>query len=1432
MSKKNKYYSSESDTSFTATSESSQFSQSNDDDSSYQTTDESSVSMETPMSYASNFLSNPANQLSCNKDESGEMSKEAHHAVSDNASSALSSSSEEEEELPTVFLKAPNLVHISTKMTNTTEMGELVPVSGEATTAAFKLESVDTLSKKEYEAIAMKQSRRVADDGVRTKSNLVPWHSLSTKEQESFKLKYDARQQLGATYSKPIATVTKDLYTVDELVPWDSLSAKEQETMTLKHEARLNAFHQTSTAAPIKKDKAMGELIPWMSLSAKEQEVITLKHETRKMALASIVSSSANTTTKKAVSLSSTADLSQSEVAILMKKQVERPSKGINAYAMGECEDAADKASGYPCDSKMKTFARDRCEGDEKYLTGFACDEDPPVFDRKHMDVLADIDDLSPEEMRAILKKREKHHHHHHHHDHKHRPHHHQAMPEISITARPMVSSEPMKSNALTTKQYRQTSQLANIDSMDTQKLDNLFAPYSNNASVERELVNFNTLSSEKQASILRNMETHSFANQSATSLSEKRVFESLNASKLMSVGASKLFLGMPLTTAVETSNVACPKNKLPDDGICGDKMMAHIKKAFPMYAEMIARTGMQDMLSELVHNHDIHYLIIVPNSAILDAFRGQSTQKMMTMLASLMLLMHKGEMIPASKSMYSCMTPLDGVRTMVRRKNASTLEIENASEATLDPNSKGRIYRMAEQPTIEDLGDEEEEEGEIEINIDAEEDEEEAEPSTTTTTTTTTTTKGKKEKPRVQLEIMETMPTNDSDDLSLIAIDEENMEVPSRELVLTAVHHTYAYKNRNIETLCQKMMSPSYNGKSDMANFVDYGSNSATKSLGTKKDEKKKMDRSEEKLYLKIYSFEELYKKYELNTLHPSDTEKLSLSGAYEISTYAPITYNLDKSLSMRESIMPANLRIKKSELINHVCVLSAKNAQNAEYSVALFSMPNTNIKSDVFMSSDESVVMRFQNNVLSSIALNSDASKFPSIRAAPQLEEKSSVMALRSRRHRGRHGMHSAIVSQLSMGVKFDEASFARLYVKDMKFDAFVGAVLPLSVPSFIKKAEALGRHLFSKVHTLVASEKEMRLSTYETKAKKDEMAEILIGIGGGSRDLANNLHTYFFLRKQWEQRDGGFERIYEYQYIDEGNRYNDSRGYGRVDFRKMQGLRASKTLSITMKNPFTGKSQNFLFKLRNPLGIEKVTRYETAKSDPIDKNTHAFFVLEKGLLTKFYLSYPAPNRRYGVQKTLGVPRKSGGSRFEKSIATFLSDEANAYARFNTDIANMSYLGQRLSSFASRSASLSVAYDKAKSLAFFQSLSSEVKGYLDKLASPVTQKKITTSVILSPEAQQKMIETSYLIPNESETQRYHTLLTSGFKTHKPGAALATMLNASSSSTKTEREYNTKSVLQSIVAHYGASKEESLFHQYMTRVHFIINSLVATLQK
>jgi hypothetical protein len=1373
MSKKYNYASSDEsdDASFTATSESSsQFS------GSYETSDESSDGYgKAPIHYASNLLSNPANQLSCNKEESGEMSKN----VSNDISSVTLSSSSEEEEMPVVFLKAPNLVHMSTKMTapvvttkasmiNNTEMGDLVPVSGEEM-SAFKLESVDTLSKKEYDSIAMKQSRRV---------EVVPYASPSKLQSAS-----------------------------DLLVPWSSLSAKEQESMTLKHEARLNAFHHIGATVPstptITKNESTGdELVPWTSLNAKEQEVLTLKHQTRLMALASIVSSSS---TKKAVTLSAIDDLSQDEVALLKKKQVERPSKEIMVSAMGECKDAADKSSGYPCASV-------------------------PLASRKYNNVLADIDDLTTEEMRIVLNNREKHHPRR---NHKHRRHrHHQAMPQISATAKPMASSTPMRSNALTTKQYKQTNQLANIDSVDAQRLEHLFAPYANHVSAGPLLVNFNTLDSEKQASILRNMETHSFVNQSGTSLSEKRVFESLNASKLMSVGASKLFLGMPLSTLsdnkTETSNVACPNNVLPPDGICGDKMLKHMKKTYPAFTEMITRAGMDQMFNELLHNHDIDYLIIVPNSAMIRAFRGQSIQKIMSALASLMLLVHKGETIPVSASMYSCLTPLDGVRTLVRRKNASTLEIENATDAILDPNSVGRVYRMVEQPSIEDLGDSEEG-GEIEFSIDTEDDDEEEEEtdddkndSTTTTTTTTTTMKrkGKKEKTRVQAEIVETMPTNESDDLSLMVVEEENMDVPSSALTLTSVHHSFAYKNRSIEALCQKMMSPSYNGKSDMANFVDYG-----KSLGANKatEKKKEEEDSEDTLFL--------------NTLHPNDTEKLGLSGAYEIGSRSQMAYNLDKSLTMRESIMPSNLRIKKSELLNHLCVLSTKNAQNTEYAVAIFSLSNctgVSSKTDVCMSTDENVLMRFQNNILTSIALNNDASKFVSIAIARRLERKSNMMSLHSGRNCGSHAMHSAIVTHLSMGVKFDKDSFAHLYTKEMKFDAFVGTMLPLSVPSFIKKAEALGRHLFAKVHTLVPSDKEIRLSMYETRPRRDEVSEVLIGIGGGSRDLANNLHTYFFLRKKWEKKDGGPERVYQYQYIEEGNRYNDSRDYGRVDFRKMQGLRTSKTLSVTMKNPFTGKSQNILFKLRNTMSIEKVTRYDTTKGDMIDKNTHVYFLLDKGLLSNFYLSNPNPDnaKRHGVQKSLDAPRKG----FEKSIASFLSTEAKAYASFNIDAANMSYLEQRLRSYASRSTLFSVTknttYDKVKSLAFFKSLSSEVKKYLDEVivVNPSPESRKNTA-ILSPQAQQKMIETSYLIPNESETQCYHTLLTAGFKTLKPGATLATMINGSS----TEKQYDTKSVLESVVSHYDASNDggkNTQFRQYMTRVHYIINSVLASLEK
>jgi hypothetical protein len=69
-----------------------------------------------------------------------------------------------------------------------------------------------------------------------------------------------------------------------------------------------------------------------------------------------------------------------------------------------------------------------------------------------------------------------------------------------------------------------------------------------------------------------------------------------------------------------------------------------------------------------------------------------------------------------------------------------------------------------------------------------------------------------------------------------------------------------------------------------------------------------------------------------------------------------------------------------------------------------------------------------------------------------------------------------------------------------------------------------------------------------------------------------------------------------------------------------------------------------------------------------------------------------------------------------------------------------------------------------------------------------------------------------------------------------KPGTALATLLNfssSSSSSIETEEQYNTKSVLNAVVNRYvGGETSNPLFMQYMRRVQCIVNSIVSSLKK
>lgn len=1356
MSKKKGHYTS-SDEDFTASSTSKSFYSDDDTESSMTRTttteEETSSREETPsFGYASNLLSNPANRYISQSSEDDD-EEDGNGFTLGCAKRESPSTSDEEEEtpvVPTVFLRKPNLTHISTKM------GDLAPLSStevalgdlEPLETPYALESLDTLSTKEFTLLAPhsipNETTTIARHWTTTAAKLgelIPWHTLSTEEQTAFKTRHESRY--GAVLSTPkpsaaVATATK----LDELIPWHTLSTEEQTKFKTQHEARYSALHNSNLSH--------------------------LKDQTRRMALDAIT------------------DLNANEIELLRAKQIEH--RGIN-------NDDDDDAS-------TQQSSLGKCKHND--------------------DVPVDIDLLTAEQMRAILKK--KHHHHHQHHPHKKE----KSYPEPEITyvhdetlrstGAPMNISMPLQGGALTTGHYRRTNPLAEIAGATIETVDRLFDPYDYYPPYhhrhhhhrhrhwyygeETPLVNINHLPGDQQSAILQNMAKLAYSNEKNDTLSEKKLFEALHAPSLMSnATTSSLFLGKPIN--VETTPVSCPNNVLPPDGICGDKMMTHIQKTYPAFAELLTRVGMKAMFNALLHNHEIVYLIVVPTREMLRAYRGQPNAVIARMLASLMLLLHKGEDVPISERMYSCMTLLDGVRTTVRRKDAKTLEIDNTVEASVDPNSVGRVYSMREQPTIEDLEEEAEEEMAI---TEAEEAEEVETPEKTSKT--------------VEPTIMETVPENDTEDLALVEVGEEEEEVKaSTEAIMQAVHHNFPYKNRHLETLCHKMMSRHYTGIKDMANFVDYGASlNATTAAVTNIDGR---------LFLKVYHYDDLYKRYQSNTLHPSGKERLSLSAAYEIASHSPMTYNLDKNLTMRECVMPSHLRIKKSDLIHRLCVLSFRGT-NTEYNVALFSMPDNaasveSTKTDVYMSPDESVVMRFQNNVLASIALNTNSEKFHTTNVSRRLEHKNTLLAAALR-----HPMHVSAMNHISAGVRFNKEAFAKLYAKELNFGAFVNAVLPLSVPSFISKIEALGRHLLTKAHDLVAMTKPLDLTRYEHRVKEDRDADILIGIGGGSRDLAKNLHTYYFTRKQWRDKLDKRDIIMQYEYNDDETlRGNPEKGYGAVDFRKLRGAGTSKTLSVTLKNPTTQKSQNFLFRLPNTSKIATTRFYRTREKEPVDKHIHFIFELDGGLLTNIYLTYKLKSlARLGATAattTTKTTSKVASSRFEDSLISFLADEASAYKRN----INPLHTEQRAKAYAIHSEVLAMTkrpghtYDKSKTHDFLERLATEVKQSID--SSSMASSPLTTSITASE---------SYLSPNESETQRFHALLTSGFKTTKPGAALATLISGNNG-VDSKQQYDTASVVKGVIERHGADRDTKSvnFMQYMMRVQLIVNTLVSAFQ-
>jgi hypothetical protein len=857
------------------------------------------------------------------------------------------------------------------------------------------------------------------------------------------------------------------------------------------------------------------------------------------------------------------------------------------------------------------------------------------------------------------------------------------------------------------------------------------------------------------------------------------------------------------------------------EDRLCGNALLNYMTKNHPLYTKMLERQAVKRQFHSLIENVDSNYWIIVPpQSLIRHCLKHEDRRFGQLCGAYFIVLTKESDGVPDDASLYSCATLLEKARILVRRLDDETLEIDNLFMAKREPASRGRVYTMLEpngERTISEIiteeedklqaemvGDEEEAEEEAETGGDEEEEEEE------TTTQVVVEPEGEKvetlleeaadallvaaEKIQQQRNTLLTLepprlitrlPKERSVALvplkieeELLTPEEEEEEVEGEEerprtvvtttttttespLMLRGVYKNMKFKNTKVDALTSKMLRPSYNGCLDMGSFLE---------------NKQSTSPVAEKLYFKIYSYENLFKKYEETKL--AVREQLHQEGHFVLKSQSN-AYNLDKEMKVKEFVLDESQKITKSQLINHLAVLSFL-AEEKKYAVALFSLPDDSSKTNTYMSSDENVFLTFKENTLHSVSVNMNSKKFLSVDAP---------IAFTKNR--------STVMSHLSAQVNFRAPLFSKLYTTELSRSEFMNAVLPLSQASFIRRARVLTGGLFEKVFDLHKTNEVIDLAAYSEI--REATVRVSAGIAAGVVELTSNILSYTAYRVLYLRKEREHEYLYAYEFEPAVNKTP-------LSFLGLRGDKGkSKILSIRLYNPHTDKDQTFKFRLSTTRNIA-TNRMYLANLPDLD----VFFQLDQGNVDKIYVRFVTKKSSYQLDSSLtlnaDVASSSSKNGFEVEMAKFLGDEAYWYKKMNLTTVDNTYLARRTKVL------ISTNDKKQASFAFFQKLREATDNYMtqENLKSMVsTEKKVVNEQELK-----LLVAQSYVYPHQTLSTSYKRLLTEAFD-------------------KTKTTYNAQTVLTNAVNHYvslSGGKDKD-FVGYMDRFRTVVDCIVSSLQ-
>lgn len=806
--------------------------------------------------------------------------------------------------------------------------------------------------------------------------------------------------------------------------------------------------------------------------------------------------------------------------------------------------------------------------------------------------------------------------------------------------------------------------------------------------------------------------------------LRQKAAFDAHFTSSLSNPLRS-VFLGKPFTN-LESESGGRP---------AAIDLLAHLSTNYPHLKPSLKKDAPLATLMQRLTQTKRDFLVLVPPPGGISSFQASNIVLLSGADAPIL-----GDV--KDRTLYSYQTAASATdRVELRRLGNETIEVNGRATAKLDRDSQERVYVLSNHRHKH--------------HHQHEDDEEEENERTKQTYAVT----------------WEDLTTLSSD---AVRVDEIGLASPQETQTLAAVNKFTAYRAPKLGLLTGAMLGANFNAPRDLKNYMapTGGDTAAVKG----------------DLFLKLYGMDDLLQRHIQATM--ISQEYLTPVASYRISSSGAHTIDLDNQLTMRQyPIDQATTPIKKSALINGVAVLSFVHADKEEPQRHLLSALSFRVSAaaenqNLYLSSDESVLLQFKNNMLDSISLNcAQCGNAPCCRLGASAATS------------GKTDLNNLIALQVTL----DKHAFSQLNARELKFDEFADLITPLCAPRILKRAKAAFKTTTTKAIPLTESTEDPMSLDADEKEGTARTERVMFMWGEHKGLMAKNKRSVTFQKQTYHNSEATNEKIDVYT-----RRGGGGGGGGTgVSFKKLVNAyrQTSKLLSVTLRDPLQGgKEKTFLFKLANTDGVG--TTYHHYHADKGGLTFH-FELDDQGDVQRLLVEYmlgSAGGGHHGRKAStttmmkadvaLLPTSKSGSGKTDAALVSFLGAEASKLNDLNLNVIGNTYLERRVDEMM-RTVVLQQP-NRKRALDFFVSLSDCLVAHSQQKTINLAQLNNTLFVTeLTNQLRTDLSASLYICPQHADAERCRSVLASvEFEQLDAATTFNALLAAKKSNGDSERAY------------------------------------------